>query len=560
MANCTALDAANFISNFISNAGVFTGLPQHYQNALGDASFYCNLRQYVIEDQLQGVYQNGAAKQLAKVIGVMSSVFITIWVMMQGFKIISGTMRTPILELGFHAAKMILVLTLISLTLANTPWITEQVTMFQESIAVFVTGTSTPIDDLIDFNVAATALIDLVVQDITGKGGGTPSTIGSNSLMAGWLGQGGPAVTAASLLMMARVAIVFGIMLAPLFLFFILFEKTNGLFWQWVKYLLSIFFAMAALSVVTVIALQAMSQYGFRVFLSMLVNQMDPGAFRAILVSVITENLSGPTASVDVGGGLTRLAMMGAFFTALILAVPAIVMTFFGAAMNLAAQGLSHMTNPNSAASGQAAQSNVSNNLQTTQDQRFNTSQSANHYGNESGLPAGAATMNHQTMQQIGAMQAQQSRGAVGEAGMVGQRQSVGLANSSKFQPEGLSSAQIRNASQSAALETAPRSPAVGGPVQLNSPQPVASSAGSNGGYVSVNTAAALPPLGPATGSQGEATVQIGASPTPVYAVPPPGLSSQRQQDAIEVPARDVTVRPGPVRPGAQSLVQRPSR
>ena len=56
---------------------------------------------------------------------------------------------------------------------------------------------------------------------------------------------------------MARVAIVFGIMLSPVFLFFILFEKTNALFWQWVKYLLSIFFAMAALSIVAVIALQA---------------------------------------------------------------------------------------------------------------------------------------------------------------------------------------------------------------------------------------------------------------------------------------------------------------
>ena len=76
----------------------------------------------MIEDQLQGIYQHGAARELAKVIGVMSSTFVTLWVMVQGFKIINGTMRTPILELGFQAAKMILVLSLISLRMVfKTP-------------------------------------------------------------------------------------------------------------------------------------------------------------------------------------------------------------------------------------------------------------------------------------------------------------------------------------------------------------------------------------------------------------------------------------------------------
>ena len=50
MADCTALDAANFISSFVEQAEVFSGLPTHYQDALNDASFYCRLREYVIED------------------------------------------------------------------------------------------------------------------------------------------------------------------------------------------------------------------------------------------------------------------------------------------------------------------------------------------------------------------------------------------------------------------------------------------------------------------------------------------------------------------------------
>lgn len=553
MADCTALDAANFISSFVSQAGVFSGLPTHYQDALNDASFYCRLREYVIEDQLQGIYQHGAARQLAKVIGVVSSTFVTLWVMVQGFKIINGTMRTPILELGFQAAKIVLILTLISLTLANTPWITEQVTAFQEAIAYFLTGTNTPIDDLIDFNIAATALIDLVVQDVTGKGLGTAATLGgSNTLTAGWLGQGGPAVAAASLLMMARVAIVFGIMLSPLFLFFILFEKTNALFWQWVKYLLSIFFAMAALSIVTVIALQAMSQYGFRVFLSMLVNQMDPGVFRAILVSVITENLSGTDASVDVGGGLTRLAMMGAFFTGLIIAVPTIVMTYFGAAMNMAAQGMNSMARPGGAP-GASATSSTTSLQNTVLDQRFEQSQySAGAYNPSatSGLQAGNQTLQHQAMQQISSMHASPQR-LDGGVAMAAQRPSIGMANDAKFQPGPTQSTALARekvtASAPAVVGTSTATPIMslrGERSQLDSeaasaPQLVASAAT---GYQPPN---GLPPDRQDT--------------TPVHAMPPPGTRPQAQP-VIDVAAKEVSrdMRPMPVRPGSAQFVKRP--
>ncbi|MGM9428347.1 type IV secretion system protein [Hydrogenophaga sp. MI9] len=525
----------------------------------------------MIEDQLQGIYQHGAARELAKVIGVMSSTFVTLWVMVQGFKIINGTMRTPILELGFQAAKMILVLSLISLTLANTPWITETVTNFQEAIAIFLTGTSTPIDSLIDFNVAATSLIDLVVQDVSGKSmGGTGATLGgSNTLTAGWLGQAGPAVTAATLLMMARVAIVFGIMLSPLFLFFSMFEKTNGLFWQWVKYLLSIFFAMAALSIVTVIALQAMSQYGFFVFLSMLVNQMDPGIFRALLVSVITGTLSGPDATVDVGGGLTRLATMGAFFTGLIMAVPAIVMTYFGAAMNLAAQGLgSMMGNSHPPASApQGASPGVGDTQQLYNEQRLaqsnyaNNTSYANVGGNSPSLSAGNQTLNQQAMQHIASRNSEAAQyGQAGGAVTAAQRQPIGMANDTRFQSgqggqgnlsmgarEKAGASDVRLSNISASSQGLPSSTAAQGSASIGH-----DSGSYNPAQVGSQPAAALPP-------------SSGGNPTPVHAMPPPGAALPRstsEAQVIEVPARVVSSAElrGAVRPGSAQQVTRPQR
>lgn len=401
MADCTALDAASFIGNFISDATAFTGLPQHYQNALNDASFYCELRKHVIEDQLQGVYQHGAAQQLAKVIGVMSSAFMTMWVMMQGFKIINGTLRTPVLELAFQAAKMVLVLTLISLTLGNTPWITEQVTLFQESIAIFLTGSSTKIDDLIDFNVAATSLIDLVIQDMSGKGGTASPVMGSNSLTAGWVGQMGPAMLAAGTLLLARVAIVLAIMLSPLFLFFSLFDKTSSLFWGWLRKMLALFFAMAGLSIVVVISLEVMSLYGFKVFLSMLVNQMsDTNILRPILIALLTDSAA---ASIDVGGGLTRLAMMGAFFSSLITAVPVLILMYFDTAINLAAQGLHSMSGTSQGGMAPGGNAQMSGYPYNLNNQSANPSSLTHNAAGGSGGLSGSAALNQQIQQSIAA-------------------------------------------------------------------------------------------------------------------------------------------------------------
>lgn len=438
-----------------------------------------------------------------------------------------------------------LILSLISLTLANTPWITEQVTGFQEAIAYFLTGTSTPIDDLIDFNIAATALIDLVVQDVTGKGLGNAATLGgSNTLTAGWLGQGGPAVAAASLLLMARVAIVFGIMLSPVFLFFILFEKTNALFWQWVKYLLSIFFAMAALSIVAVIALQAMSQYGFRVFLSMLVNQMDPGTLRAILVSVLTENLSGADASIDVGGGLTRLAMMGAFFTALIAAAPVIVMTYFGAAMHLAAQGMNAMAKPGGGAGAPASNASPSSTAlqHTNHEQRLEQGQygpSAHATSAAPSLTAGNQTLNYQAMQHIGAQQAATAQRFGDGSPAIGQRSVLGMANDTRFQ-SGLPHSQALPNNSTAAQR---------GMAKNSTSSHVVSTAqdtcAANPSSATHQATTTLPPDHPEA--------------TPVYAVPPPGVRPPGQP-LIEVAAREVprAPQPMPVRPGASQFIKRP--
>lgn len=572
---CEVLHATTFLAELVPALNL-SGIPARYLSALDDATFFCDVRYYVIHDQLYNFYEKGVAKQLAKVIGVMSSVFVTVWVMMQGMKVMNGTMKTPMLELGFQAAKMILVLTLISLTLSDTPWINKQVEMFQDAIVLFMTGTTVPVENLIDFNIGATALIDMVAHDMTGKSlSGTPE-FGSKSLLAGWLGQGGPAVAAASLLLMSKVAIAFGIMLAPLFLFFLLFEKTSSLFWQWAKYLLSLFFGVGALSIVATIALNAMSYYGFMVFLSLLVNEMENVGARQLLVALITQSPSGAD-KVDVEGGLTRLAMMGAFFSALIAATPVVVMTYFGAVMNVAAQGLERAIGGKALGGTGAQVSYMGNGLaQNAHELNVNNAATANHYGAPStaSMSAGSEVLNYQAMHHINNAQQPTVSNAPRpvEAGSPGR-----LANAEGFVAAGAYHAAGRAADSGGSAASSSSSGYGSAPVTQSSGvqrlEPSGVSYGAAGGVVAANSrGAVVAPVSPAAlpGSYAAASAaasvsaaatspRIGPVQTPVHAYPPMGVSSQRPQEVIDVASRDVTPRsPISVRPGGSTAVQRP--
>ncbi|EWS66172.1 hypothetical protein Y695_00575 [Hydrogenophaga sp. T4] len=79
--------------------GGITGASADLLTVLNDAFFYCSVREYIMDDIIQGPYRELVAQKLAMALGVMSTVIMTIWVSFQGFQIISGANRNPIVPL-----------------------------------------------------------------------------------------------------------------------------------------------------------------------------------------------------------------------------------------------------------------------------------------------------------------------------------------------------------------------------------------------------------------------------------------------------------------------------
>lgn len=312
-----------------------TGLDNRYVAMVNDAVFVCSVREYLIDDMLIGTYRELVAAKLATALAYMSTTLVTIWVAYQGFMIISGANRQPILGLAYKTGKMVLILSLVALVARNSPVIADTVLDFQELVTAVVVDEGTDVYRTIDINLALAQVFNALIDGFVG---GAQANAEGKSLtqMAGLVGQSGPAMLVSVMAIMAEISITLAIMLAPLFLFFLLFQQTAAMFWSWVKFLLGTMFSLAVLALVSGILLKMMMMYGATVLAGFFLNASALG-------SVV---------SVDVGGSAMRMAMLGALSTALLVMIPPLIMQFFNSGASFAAGAMMGAMGGGAAAGG----------------------------------------------------------------------------------------------------------------------------------------------------------------------------------------------------------------
>lgn len=356
---CQSLALADYAGGFAAGSGL-TGVleasglfPARYLTALSDALFYCELRNYILYDSILDKWMWFVVNNLAKVIMVMSTAFVTMWVVLAGFKLMSGNNREPVIELMFRGAKIVFVLALVSGMMGNTDTIIHTVLGLQSAITTIVTGSDMGLDRLIDMNIAISQVMNMVVEDVTNASAQQENSTGKFSIFAGLLGQSGPAILTSVLVLLAQIAIVFALMLAPLFVFFLLFKETATLFWSWAKFLLGSFLSLCFLAIVSTIAMSASLSYGLTIMVSFVLNSIaDAGdALNAsglqvalgIIAKAFIAGLTGGGDRVEMSGAAMRLAMMGGLFATLIVAVPPMIMQMFNASIGFASNVMGSM-------------------------------------------------------------------------------------------------------------------------------------------------------------------------------------------------------------------------
>lgn len=221
---------------------------------LGDFAFF-----KLILDALETKVSNFGGEVLdrsMKWVGFVGVTFLTLWLIIQGYRIMTGRSRTSVATVMSDAGwKAVIVSTAAAMSMFGDNLSGLLIADLQGVISTLITGDhalpAKQIDTALWQMQVALASIDAitVIND---------PVLSSEKQQAKFLigfGTGGPAITAGAMLLLYQIALSLFIGLGPLFILCLLFEQTKGLFQKWLMYGIGTMFSMAVLSVMVGYAL-----------------------------------------------------------------------------------------------------------------------------------------------------------------------------------------------------------------------------------------------------------------------------------------------------------------
>lgn len=254
----TILDIA---ANALDSGGALQHIKQ-MMSALSAASnlfFFSSINDF-LNEAIQK-FADGLLGRTMKFVGSVSVVLMTIWITIQGYRIVTGQSRDSMAALVMNSLKATLIVGI------ATGWAIgggSSIFKFlgtdvQEDITKTVTGSSTSAYENIDRSLG---YMQLAFTSIDSLQDGDSTIANDQKTRALWftgIGTGGPAITAGVMLLLNKIALALFTGLGPIFILCLLFEQTKQLFGRWLFYGIGTMFSLAVLSVMVGIALDVVT-------------------------------------------------------------------------------------------------------------------------------------------------------------------------------------------------------------------------------------------------------------------------------------------------------------
>lgn len=276
----------------------------------------------LINDYLRdeiNTFQWNLLTSMAQLVGAIGLTLLSIWIVFQGFRIISGRTQQPMMSLVGDSLKATLILSIATGAATASPSLYWTLTDGTASAitALVSRNTDSPYQS-IDKNLAYMQGMLSAIDTLAG--GGDPS-VDSAKDRAKWfsgIGIAGPGVVGGSILLLNKIAIALFVGFGPLFIVCLLFEQTKSLFSKWLLYGIGTVFSLAVLS--------------FMVGLANNVIQSVAAAFLAKYAVLLADagDFGGAVAASE---GITSMALqqggLGLILTTLIVSAPPMAAAFF---------------------------------------------------------------------------------------------------------------------------------------------------------------------------------------------------------------------------------------
>ncbi|MCU1040274.1 MULTISPECIES: type IV secretion system protein [Stenotrophomonas] len=301
------------IANFDFSGG-FQDLMEHAVRiqSIGDFVFFKLILDY-LRDRI-GKFGFHLMENMMTWVGGIALTLMTLWVLVQGYRIVTGRSRDSMMILVTNMARAALIVAVAtSMGMFGRDlheFLTEDV---KGLITHVVTGKDEKPEAQIDKSLA---WMQVALSSIDGIKILNDPELQADKTRAMWfigLGTGGPAVTAGSMLLLYEVAMALFIGLGPLFILCLLFDQTKQLFQRWLFYGIGTMFSMAVLAAMVSIALDMVIRVSASFWMTALVNKFP----------LMGASSDGMTSQAMQQGG------MGLILTTLILTAPPMAAMFF---------------------------------------------------------------------------------------------------------------------------------------------------------------------------------------------------------------------------------------
>jgi len=248
-------------------------------------------------DEMLAAFQSGMLQRMYEFITLATLSLVTIWIIMQGFLIITGRSREPLMGLVVNSLKIVLIVfCAIGLTRAGTDVHDMLTEKLPQHIHYVVTGDEENVAKAIDDNLTRMGFIFALFDAIpVGKEGeGNANQQQSITSLAG-IGIAGPAVIGGAMLLLYKIAMVLFVGFGPLFILCLLFDQTKELFKRWLLYGLGTMFSMAVLAFMVSVAMEVVETAALRML-------------QAYILSTVAGLLSGAIPGLSGLGGFGSTA------------------------------------------------------------------------------------------------------------------------------------------------------------------------------------------------------------------------------------------------------------
>ena len=230
------------------------GFPSaHAAAGVSDLSFFREINGF-LTGEIE-VFRDNLLGRTASLLGAAALSLMTLWIMIQGYRIAIGHSRDSMMGLVTNSLRAVLIVGVATAAAAGGGSVYRVVTDgLSSDISRMVTGTDDDVYARVDKCLAymQVALASIDTLDVAGD-----PILNDKKERAMWfagIGTGGPAVMAGTMLLLNKVAMALFVGLGPLFILCLLFDQTKGLFGRWLSYGLGTMFSLELLSVMVTLA------------------------------------------------------------------------------------------------------------------------------------------------------------------------------------------------------------------------------------------------------------------------------------------------------------------